>query len=84
MAVRFKQVDRSEGGAAAAGGVLLPFTPGLSAALAVAFKLNNRIKSGAAAAGGVPRSSTYCPFLILAQYLYFHCRAVVIQIIRDC
>ncbi|WP_196221064.1 hypothetical protein, partial [Sansalvadorimonas verongulae] len=67
-----------------AGGVPSPFTPGISAALAVAFKLNNRIKSGAAAAGGVPRSSTNCPLLVLAQYLYFHDRAIVIQIIRDC
>ncbi|WP_155160303.1 hypothetical protein [Sansalvadorimonas verongulae] len=39
LAVRVKQTDRIEGGAAGAGGVLLPLAPGVSTALTVRDKL---------------------------------------------
>ncbi|MTI11701.1 hypothetical protein [Sansalvadorimonas verongulae] len=78
--MRVKQAGRIEGGAAGAGGVPLPYAPGISAALAVGFKLVNRIEGGAAEAGGVPLFSIYFPLLILAQYFHFWCRAIVVQI----
>ncbi|MTI11728.1 hypothetical protein [Sansalvadorimonas verongulae] len=82
--MRVKQVDRIEGDTTEAGGVPLPPAPGVAAAPAVRVKHIDRIKDEAAGAGGVPPSSTYCPLLILAQYVYCWCRAIVVQITWDC
>ncbi|MTI11984.1 hypothetical protein [Sansalvadorimonas verongulae] len=50
--MRAKQVDRIEDGAAGTGGVLLPYAPGIPAALAVRVKPTDRIEDEAAGAGG--------------------------------
>ncbi|WP_196221012.1 hypothetical protein, partial [Sansalvadorimonas verongulae] len=84
LAVGFKLVNRIEGSAAWADGVLLPLALGVATDPAVGSKQADCLESGTAGAGGVPLSSTYFPLLILTQYFYFWCRAIVVQIIWSC